>query len=229
MNNWSRFALAIVSASALSAAACSGSPSTDVPGSGDGGASSNPPPLGGTQACAERHQGCLCDAPGSTGACWTGPATSRGTGSCKDGVATCVQTGEFLEWGACVGQVLECGPGSGGGGYEDGGGPGNGGGGYEDGGGPGSGGGGHEDGATCTGVCVPGSEEWCDEPLYCAWGKQQCTPQGTWGPCKEVTQPPVGCGGPSYDPFCCAQHGQCCQIGNQSIGNCGGIVCNPHP
>jgi hypothetical protein len=53
-------------------------------------------------------QGCSCSPIGSTTSCWTGPPADRGVGDCKDGVATCEGT-EFGSWGACVGEVLDCG------------------------------------------------------------------------------------------------------------------------
>jgi hypothetical protein len=83
----------------------------------------------------------------------------------------------------------------------------------------------------CTGVCLPGSNRYCDDPTYCFWGKQTCTANGQWGACIETGQPPAGCGGPSYDQNCCVQAGQCCedlgsvtlvngQLTTKSIGNC---------
>ncbi len=86
--------------------------------------------------------------------------------------------------------------------------------------------------------CTPGAFRWCDEPARCAWGRQQCQPDGTWGPCTEVS-PPSGCEGDSlpfigeineYDLDCCLARGLCCQnFGgsgdpNRSVGNCDGIV-----
>ncbi len=35
--------------------------------------------------------------------------------------------------------------------------------------------------------CVPGTERWCDDAVYCSWGKQGCLPDGTWGACIEPT------------------------------------------
>lgn len=37
------------------------------------------------------------------------------------------------------------------------------------------------------GVCVPGTQRWCDDAIYCSWGKQTCNPDGNWGPCVEPT------------------------------------------
>jgi hypothetical protein len=37
------------------------------------------------------------------------PALVRGVGACRDGTQTCQQDGEFLQWGPCEGQVLDCG------------------------------------------------------------------------------------------------------------------------
>jgi hypothetical protein len=46
-------------------------------------------------------------------------------------------------------------------------------------GGGGGGGGGAE--------CVSGAQRWCDDAMYCSWGKQTCLPDGSWGPCIEPT------------------------------------------
>jgi hypothetical protein len=35
--------------------------------------------------------------------------------------------------------------------------------------------------------CVPGSQRWCDDHIYCSWGKQTCLPDGRWGACIEPT------------------------------------------
>ncbi len=94
----------------------------------------------------------------------------------------------------------------------------------------------------CTDVdcqrCTPGAFRWCDEPSECAWGRQQCQPDGTWGPCTEVSPPP-GCEGTSvpligtineYDRECCIRQGLCCQNyggsgdPDRSVGNCDGVV-----
>ncbi|MBW2461395.1 MAG: hypothetical protein JRH11_07095 [Deltaproteobacteria bacterium] len=46
----------------------------------------------------------------------------------------------------------------------------------------GSGGGG---GGGGSGECVAGDQRWCDDAIYCSWGKQDCLPDGNWGPCIE--------------------------------------------
>lgn len=33
--------------------------------------------------------------------------------------------------------------------------------------------------------CTPGTQRWCDDAVYCSWGKQDCLPDGTWGRCIE--------------------------------------------
>jgi hypothetical protein len=78
----------------------------------------------------------------------------------------------------------------------------------------------------CVTRCKEGSERWCDDPQYCHWGKQSCTPDGSWGTCLETTDIPPGCSGDMYDDDCCVQANQCCQsfsndsTNGQSIGNC---------
>ncbi len=37
------------------------------------------------------------------------------------------------------------------------------------------------------GECTPGVQRWCDDAVYCSWGKQTCLPDGTWGACIEPT------------------------------------------
>src|SRR5688572_33414324 len=44
--------------------------------------------------------GCHC-APGTTQACYTGPAETRFLGMCSDGLTTCTGNEEFGEWGPC--------------------------------------------------------------------------------------------------------------------------------
>ena len=86
-------------------------------------------------------------------------------------------------------------------------------------------GGGDDAGRTCT--CVPGQYRWCDTPLACAWGRQQCLPDSRWGTCVETTLRPAGCSGYFYNRNCCVSAGQCCQnfpYNNDSVGNCGGIL-----
>ena len=36
-------------------------------------------------------------------------------------------------------------------------------------------------------ICVPGVQRWCDDAIYCSWGKQTCRPDGSWGRCIEPT------------------------------------------
>ena len=91
-------------------------------------------------------QGCNCPSPGQTASCWTGPASERNVGACHDGTTQCISHGEFMQWGPCEGENLNCGSGVGGGGSEGSGGAGTGGSGTEDAGGTGIGGGGTEDG-----------------------------------------------------------------------------------
>jgi hypothetical protein len=33
--------------------------------------------------------------------------------------------------------------------------------------------------------CPPGQQRWCDDAVYCSWGKQTCQENGEWGPCVE--------------------------------------------
>lgn len=90
----------------------------------------------------------------------------------------------------------------------------------------GGGGGGGGDGG-CDGECIPGVERWCDTPIACAWGKQECAPDGRWGACREVLERPSGCGGFFYDRECCIDAGACCQnfpFDDSSVGSCAGIV-----
>ena len=35
------------------------------------------------------------------------------------------------------------------------------------------------------GACTLNTERWCDDFVYCSWGKQRCLPTGQWGPCTE--------------------------------------------
>ena len=41
-----------------------------------------------------------------------------------------------------------------------------------------------------TSICIPGRERWCDDHVYCSWGRQTCTPDGRWGPCIEPSRDP---------------------------------------
>lgn len=156
-------------------------------------------------------EGCGCRSQDAESVCWTGPANLRRVDLCREGKSTCVKTGEFLRWGPCTGQVL-----------------------------PGSPGIDANCQSSCKGECNPGTTRWCDEPNFCAWGKQDCLPNGkgggSWGPCKEVPVP-KGCeevlipGFPMpnvYDEDCCKKLGYCCQVGGvngvNSEGNCAGIT-----
>jgi hypothetical protein len=86
--------------------------------------------------------------------------------------------------------------------------------------------------------CYAGTTRWCDAPTSCNWGKQQCKPDGTWGPCTETQDRPSGCGfippfnfpDPTYDEDCCVKQGQCCQDYNgpdpsKSTGKCDQVAC----
>jgi hypothetical protein len=77
------------------------------PGS-DGGDNNNGGIDGGVFGCMNPNdqQGCGCDTPGATRACYTGPAGTDGKGTCKDGTQTCVSGGEFSTWGPCTGDVV---------------------------------------------------------------------------------------------------------------------------
>lgn len=157
-------------------------------------------------------EGCGCPSDGAEAACWTGPANLRKVEQCRDGKAICHKVGEFFRWGPCDGQVL-----------------------------PGTNGIDAQCVSTCKGECVPGTSRYCDEEKFCAWGKQECLPNGkgggSWGPCKETT-PPAGCEPvisfpgfpPMYEEDCCKDKGFCCQVGGVnsplSEGNCTGIVTN---
>ncbi len=156
-------------------------------------------------------EGCGCPTQDAESICWTGPANLRRVDMCREGKSTCIKTGEFLRWGPCTGQVL-----------------------------PGSPGIDANCQSSCKGECTPGTARYCDEPNFCAWGKQDCLPNGkgggSWGPCKEVPVP-TGCqevfipGFPmpnTYDEGCCKKLGFCCQVGGvngvKSEGNCAGIT-----
>lgn len=49
-------------------------------------------------------EGCLCTA-GAVQQCFNGPPGRRHVGACVDGMQTCQGTGEFREWGPCVGGI----------------------------------------------------------------------------------------------------------------------------
>jgi hypothetical protein len=75
--------------------------------------------------------------------------------------------------------------------------------------------------------CEPGSTRWCDDPVYCHWGRQNCNPDGSWGTCVEVMDRPMGCTTTLYSADCCVMAGECCQnfpIDDSSIGMCDGIT-----
>lgn len=214
---------------------------------------------------------CSCGG-GATQACWPGDPANRNRGQCADGTQTCTEGIEFGGWGVCTGAVLpsaevpdncvdeNC----------DGNMPGcdtpcaefetcdNG---TDD----------DCDGlidcaddgcpcmtdctenpelCECTERCLPGTERFCDDPVFCNWGIQSCSPDGTWGACVETRDRiPPECEeelpfpfpvdvGTTYDPACCVMAGLCCQnFGydpslpiDASVGNCAGIVeevCSP--
>ena len=77
-------------------------------------------------------------------------------------------------------------------------------------------------------ICTPGSFRWCDDPVYCNWGKQFCGSDSRWGACNEVTDAPAGCTeGGFYDLSCCIAAGACCQnwpTDDTSVGDCSMIV-----
>jgi hypothetical protein len=208
---------------------------------------------------------CGCSA-GATQACWPGTAYQRGQGICRDGAQACVAgSDEFASWGPCEGAVLpgaevegncvdeDCDgnmPGCTEGCQE-----------FE------TCGNGIDD--DCNGLadcadpvcecggdpcatpgacmceerCVPGAWRYCDDPVYCNWGRQDCGPDGRWGACIETMDIPPDCEeefpfpipipvGTTYDPDCCIRAGHCCQnYGAQpelpsdaSVGNCAGIT-----
>lgn len=79
----------------------------------------------------------------------------------------------------------------------------------------------------CGGECVPGESRWCDTPIACAWGKQECTSDRRWGACREVLARPPGCTGFFYDRECCVASGSCCQnfpTDDSSVGSCAGVI-----
>ena len=156
-------------------------------------------------------QGCSCSQPGTSIACWTGPASQRGVGACHDGTQQCTG-GESATWGACTGEELDCGDA-----------------------------GSADAGAApvacsaATAECVPGASRWCDDGAN-YWGTQQCQSDGTWDTCVDTTNNvgPTGCpaGSMFYDENCCAASDQCCAhavdgTNYDSVGNCDAIdPCN---
>jgi hypothetical protein len=189
-------------------------------------------------------EGCTCTT-GTTQACWPGPPGARRTGPCRDGVQTCTGEGEFSTWGDCEGATLPTADTSVDGIDQD----------CDGADGPPATCAAHEsvcqggadedcDGradcadpdcaatpgcatTSCSGQCVPGFSRWCDTAAACTWGRQTCTPSGTWGACVE-TVPPPDCGdelGDDYDPDCCDElPDACCQNypDASSIGECAG-------
>jgi hypothetical protein len=169
--------------------------------------------------------------------CWAGDPSLRGKGDCTDGHQTCQYFAEIWTWGPCEGYNIgtmcsgDCTPsavqscdngsktsistGGDNGGTTTGSGGGTGAGSSTGGGGSGSGttsGGGGGGSYTPPQECIIGSERWCDEPVYCNWGKQVCAPDGRWGRCNETSTHPGTCDGTKYDQNCCAASGDgCCQ------------------
>ena len=75
--------------------------------------------------------------------------------------------------------------------------------------------------------CAPGSRRWCDDPMYCHWGQQECLPDGHWGTCIETTDRPMGCDTTIYSTTCCVDAGECCQnypTDDSSVGDCDTVV-----
>jgi hypothetical protein len=196
-------------------------------------------------------ENCACPTANAQQPCWPGDPSQRGRGDCHDGVQTCLPAktgGESFDtqhWGPCQGYnigrscVGDCAPSAtqscktGLSSSTDNGGITPGTGSSSDGGSPWSSWDAAGGVAVCTGQCLPGTSRWCDDPIYCNWGKQTCAPNGMWGACVEVPQAPAGCGGSQYDQGCCVAAGQCCQQfdygpfgnpgGGASVGNCAGI------
>jgi hypothetical protein len=83
-----------------------------------------------------------------------------------------------------------------------------------------------DDAAPDGGCCTVGAWRYCDNPLYSAWGRQTCRPDGRWGSCDETTTP-SGCPGTwFYDVACCVAAGYCCQnfpLDDTSVGTCPGV------
>jgi hypothetical protein len=149
----------------------------------------------------------------------TGECVDSDTQSCDSGNKSNISTGEGSSG---------TGAGGGGGSGQSGGEPGEM---YGEGGGGGSGsgstsGGGGDGSWIPPQECVIGSERWCDEPVFCAWGKQVCAPDGRWGRCIETAARPGSCGGNVYDQNCCAAASDgCCQdMAHPSIDSQGHVV-----
>jgi hypothetical protein len=78
----------------------------------DGGVGDDAPSFGeGSRDCGSGGDlaGCPCSTPGASRGCWSGSAATRNVGACHDGTQACVQEGEYATWGACTGEVLDCG------------------------------------------------------------------------------------------------------------------------
>jgi hypothetical protein len=105
--------------------------------------------------------GCACNV-GEKLACWTGPADRRLVGKCRDGVQTCLATQEFGAWGACEGEVLDCGeppppP---------------------------------NEECGCKPGKIVGCDEDCTAFVFCApFSTKVCQPDGKFGPCRESLLP----------------------------------------
>jgi len=231
---------------ALAMAGCSSAPDTvtTIATSDAGAAEAGRLAASANTGCSstEPGQGCGCEQPGQTVACWTGPQQDRGVGACHDGTRHCVSHGEFLAWGPCGGQQLQCGssilprgaPDAGGRGTVIGSGSGvsigEGDGDATT--GSGSGSGNTTSDGTCSPPdlqsCAPGTTRWCDDGS-CYWGKQTCGATGTWGECQDTpgNAGPSSCasGGINYDENCCEQGGECCAhavngTNYGSVGSC---------
>jgi hypothetical protein len=106
--------------------------------------------------------GCACKL-GETSSCWTGAAGDRNRGDCKDGTQACMGSGEFATWGACEGQVTDCGepppP---------------------------------PEFCPCVPGATIGCDEDCSALVFCMpFSTKVCQPDGTWGPCREALLPQV--------------------------------------
>jgi hypothetical protein len=187
---WQRNVFTLLAASALLGGACSSSSESPADGgasssvatdggslAGDAGrsnaadASTSPmPPVTievprGSALCGVdlpiKPPGCPCT-PGETAACWTGPNNERNVGDCRDGLQQCETSGEFSQWGACEGQVLDCGsppppP---------------------------------ADDCPCVPGQVIGCDEDCSALVFCAPSSTKlCQPDGKFGPCREALLP----------------------------------------
>jgi hypothetical protein len=106
--------------------------------------------------------GCSCNS-GETAPCWTGPTERRLKGKCRDGVQTCQPTQEFGIWGACEGEVLDCGESAPPPPVED---------------------------CRCVPGKVVGCDEDCTAFVFCApFSTKVCQPDGKFGPCRESILP----------------------------------------